>query len=157
MTDTGIGDGFAQTRGTDELFDDEIVPVSTAEQQSHAQQIMQSSGDGKGHDDEKMDIDSEEPAKQTKAGHDDSREGNREGDIPNSGENWEGGSPTSPTSPMLQSSWIPDRNEPPPREYEPEPEPEPESARVPSVRGDRSATGGVRKVCSSSSSFPCSS
>ena len=141
MTDTDIGAGFAQTRGTDELFDDEIVPVSEAEQQSHAQQIIQSSGNGDGrHDDGKIEIDSQAPAMRTshtsRAGHDE----------------------YSPTSSKLPSSWVDDRNEPPPQEYEhehehePEPEPEPECARVPAVRGDRSATGGVRKVCSLSSS-----
>jgi hypothetical protein len=157
-------DEFAQTRGADDLFDDEIIPVSAEEQQAQTEVIAPEP----------------EPAVQEVHVAETAEKASPRGDAPQRGRGGERGrrrgrgkgrggreseQKRAESSPRKKNSNANANANAPATAREPSPKPEKadevketgsveegngqdanSEQRVPAVRGDRSATGGTRKV-----------
>lgn len=172
-------DEFAQTRGADDLFDDEIIPVSAEEQQAQTEVV----------------IPEPEPVPQEEQPVIEKQPPPR-GDTPQRGRGKDRGRGRGQGRGkggrgLQDSRWADSERAESPRSRGPAKTPEPDTGRkteaatpdkpheepkdqtgqeeegkgevliangaepqrVPAVKGDRSATGGVRKVCSRSNSY----
>lgn len=164
MADTADAvDEFAQTRGGDDLFDDEIIPVATEEQ---VQTEVQPQGEAP---EKQLETTSQTVPAQTptrprgaEKGRGRGRGRGRGGRGASGNQRSEGGAKTNKPAEDVIETEGGDSVEDSARE-KPEKGPEKdddaasdskapsasngsESPRVPAVRGDRSATGGIRKV-----------
>lgn len=157
-------DEFAQTRGADDLFDDEIIPVSAEEQQLQTDVVTVEEPVPQQEIPEKPPVEKQPPRGETSQrgrggergrgrasgkGRGGARGGRADGTARN-----QVATSTSEAEPGRESFPTPDNprdavKELPRQEEEPTAEQAAngaETQRVPAVRGDRSATGGVRKV-----------
>lgn len=171
-------DEFAQTRGADDLFDDEIIPISTEEHQAQTEVITREP------EPESQEVQvSEKPAPEQPIPRGETPQrgrGERGRGRRGRGKGGRGGreseqkrSESSPRKKTPVNAPAADAREPgaskskpekPEKPVEPKEQTGPveegngedltatgaEAQRVPAVRGDRSATGGLRKVCSPS-------
>lgn len=175
-------DQFAQTRGADDLFDDEIIPISTEEQQAQTEVITPEP------EPESQEIQvPEKPAPEQPVPRGETPQRGRGGERGRGrrgrGKGGRGGreseqkrSESSPRKKNPINAPAADAREPGASKPKPEKTDKPvepkepkeetdtveegdgedlaangaEAQRVPAVRGDRSATGGLRKVCSPS-------
>ncbi|KAL2832702.1 hypothetical protein BJY01DRAFT_253811 [Aspergillus pseudoustus] len=165
MADIPGLDEFAQTRGADDLFDDEIIPVAVEEQQQQppAQQYQQppeppavdQAGTAPALDRESTPARTETPPRQRggerrgrgrgrggRGGRGAQTSGSRRSDAPNI-KTEEGATESEPQNGEEKPAEAPVGAEQPSSE---DAAAAPADApRVPAVRGDRSATGGVKK------------
>lgn len=145
-------DEFAQTRGADDLFDDEIIPASAEEQvhQSQAEVEVQETPDRHDGDSQPAPHDTAEPSRdaqpKSKRGGRPVWRGKRRVDrTANKAAETSGGQEEA----VEHSTETPE--EQPAQEDDTQlgsKQPAEANQHVPAVRGDRSATGGVRKVWS---------
>ncbi|KAJ5550031.1 hypothetical protein N7535_002026 [Penicillium sp. DV-2018c] len=166
MADLGM-DEFAQTRGADDLFDDEIIPISAEEQQTQTEVIAHEP------EPEAHEVPApEEPAPEQPIPRGETTQRGRGGERGRGrrgrGKGARGGreseqkrSESSPRKKASAQSPAPEVGSTSKREKSTEPKEQPnpaeegngeepslnsaEAQRVPAVRGDRSATGGLRK------------
>lgn len=143
-------DEFAQTRGADDLFDDEIVPVSAEEeaQQSHSDPEVSQPVDKPGIDTQSAPNDTAQPrgdgrSKAKSRGRPVSQRGGRA--------DRDAGNKTAENYEQFKVIEYNDNCPPVPKPQDDtklakSTSNEAANQRVPAVRGDRSATGGVRKV-----------
>ena len=174
-------DEFAQTRDADDLFDDEIVPISAEQQQQEQQQLQQQWHGYEGKDDrhdkkEEREVNNERQAEPPSAkdhssrshgqsssdrkwrGSSGDRNGGRVSQTPGGSDarfDWASESENKTEkwdwAQQLQDSWggggRSKGNEQPAQDENAHESEHDQPARRPAVRGDRSATGGIRKVC----------
>lgn len=142
-------DEFAQTRGADDLFDDEVIPVSAEEQTEQSQPELEVQETPDKHDGDSQPAPNEaaepprEPQPKSKRGGRQIWRGKRRADRP---VNKPGETPGAENEMAEDSA---DRPEERTGQDDDANKPSTDAANqhVPAVRGDRSATGGVRKVC----------
>lgn len=142
-------DEFAQTRGADDLFDDEVIPVSAEEQTEQSQPELEVQETPDKHDGDSQPAPNEaaeplrEPQPKSKRGGRQIWHGKRRADRP---VNKPGETPGAENETAEDSA---DRPEERTGQDDDANKPSTDAANqhVPAVRGDRSATGGVRKVC----------
>ncbi|KAI3143773.1 hypothetical protein CBS147326_777 [Penicillium roqueforti] len=154
-------DEFAQTRGADDLFDDEIIPISTEEQQAHTEAITAEAEpeSQEAHVPEKQAPEQPIPRGETPQR---GRGGERGRGRRSRGKGGRGGreseqkrSESTPRKKAPANAPAADVREASASRHEKPAEPKEqtgpveeggeEAQRVPAVRGDRSATGGLRK------------